>query len=60
MGKTPMQGAQVWPLIEELISYMLAVLSSQIKKKRERERLNAIYNYLLKVFKVLFSWGVEF
>lgn len=57
MGKTPMQGAQVQPLIEELRSYTLC---GPAKKEKDRERLNAIYNYLLKVFKVLFSWGIEF
>ena len=45
MGKTPTQGAQVQPLIEELRSHMLCCPA---KKKKEREILNVIYNYLLK------------
>ena len=35
MGKTPMQGAQVQPLIEELRSYMLC---GPAKKEKDRER----------------------
>ena len=35
MGKTPMQGAQVQPLIEELRSYMLC---GPAKKEKDREK----------------------